>query len=437
MAHPPLAYRLIAHSLRALLPVAGWWNARLAAGLHGRRESARALVDWHRLNRQNPAPVFHIHAASAGELRHAEPVLARLRKRHPEWRWVITWFSPSAAPFAAELPAELHGYLPWDTTRECGEFIDLVRPRASLISRMDLWPCFAAGAERRGVPLVLIAAQVSARSSRLHPLARPTMQRAYGSVAAAAAVGLEDVERLARLGVPRERIVVAGDPRADQVRELVAAQRPAERWPQLNHGPRPLVAGSTWPQDHAVLLAAFRELRNLEPAARLIIAPHRPTATHLRELAERAAQEGLPTPVPVSQATASDPLVVLDEVGPLAALYGAGCMAYVGGGFGSAGLHSVLEPAAWGLPVLVGPRWTDSREAGLLAVAGGLAPLPETDAAAALADRWRRWLRDQTDRAAAGAAARAVVDAAAGAADRTVMVVESALSGYWPTITPS
>lgn len=430
MAAPPLAYRLLAGSIRALLPVAGWWSAPLAEGLRGRRDSALALAAWARHDRPDAGPLFHLHAASAGELRHAEPVLRRLRQLHPDWRWLITWFSPSAIPFAAELPAEFRGYLPWDTAAEVAAFLDAARPRATLISRLDLWPAFAAAAHQRRIPVVLIAAQLRARSGRLHPLARRTLRPAYGGVAAAAAVAPEDVERLARLGVARERISVAGDPRADQVRELVAASSPALRWPGLGESGGLLVAGSTWPRDEAILLEALRQIRIRQPAARLLIAPHRPTDGRLRAVAALAARLGLPRPVRAAGAGAGDTLVVLDEVGPLAALYGVGRVAYVGGGFGSAGLHSVLEPAAWSLPVLVGPRWAESREAARLAVAGALVPLPGDGAARALAGHWEHWLRDETARATAGAAARAVVDAAAGAADRTAALVESVVAGY-------
>ncbi len=429
MASPPLAYRLLSRTLRALLPVAGWWSPRLALGLEGRRATARAVAAWASNDQPPPGPTFHLHVASAGELRRAEPVLRRLRRLHPDWRWVLTWFSPSAAPFAADVPAELRGYLPWDTVREVGGFLDAVRPRASLVSQLDLWPTFAAEASRRRIPVVLIAAQLHAASGRLHPLARRTMHHAYQTVTAAAAVGTEDVDRLIRLGVPSERISVAGDPRADQVLDLVARERPRARWPALT-GTAVLVAGSTWPQDEAVLLQAFRLVRSRHPAARLLLAPHQPADEHLAALAAQTARLDLPRPVRLADAGINDPLVVLDQVGPLAALYGVGRIAYVGGGFGSAGLHSVLEPAAWGLPVLVGPRFTESREAPRLAGAAGLVPLPRAGAARALADQWIQWLDNETARATAGAAARAVVEAQAGAADRTAALVELALAGY-------
>ncbi len=106
------------------------------------------------------------------------------------------------------------------------------------------------------------------------------------------------------------------------------------------------------------------------PDARLIVVPHEPTPEHLAGLDARASRARLSPPVRLSQATGPVPFLVVDRLGALATLYGGGAMAYVGGGFGRAGLHSVLEPAAWGLPVAFGPRWQHSRDAELLVDAG-------------------------------------------------------------------
>lgn len=427
MPRPPFGYRAATRLLRPLLPLAASFDVKLAQGLAGRRAFQSALPEAAR--RLAGSTVLHVHAASAGELRYAEPVIARLRRAHPAWRWVITYFSPSAAPFAAELAPDLHGHLPWDTPAEVAPFLGTLPLTASLVSRLDLWPEFAAQAARRRIPVILLAAGMRADSGRLGVLGRHALGPAYASVAAAAAVADEDVRRLERLGIPRDRIHVLGDPRADQVRERVARDEPARRWPALVAGGPLLVAGSTWPPDEQVLLAAFREVRQLHPAARLLLAPHRPEPSALAAMARDARALGLPAPQPVAEAPADAPLLVLDQVGPLGLLYGAGLMAYVGGGFGR-GLHSVLEPAAWSLPVLVGPRWRGHADAERLAAAGGLVGLPAGGATAALVEHWARWLTTENDRAVAGAAARSVVDAAAGAADRTAGLVEAVLAGY-------
>jgi 3-deoxy-D-manno-octulosonic-acid transferase len=124
----------------------------------------------------------------------------------------------------------------------------------------------------------------------------------------------------------------------------------------------------------------------------------------------------------------------VDRVGVLATLYGAGTVAYVGGGFGRAGLHSVLEPAAWGVPVAFGPRWRDSRDAALLLDAGAAYALEggAQAAGARLAERWERWIGDETGRAAEGGRAREIVARGSGAARRSAELLAELISSRHP-----
>jgi 3-deoxy-D-manno-octulosonic-acid transferase len=178
-----------------------------------------------------------------------------------------------------------------------------------------------------------------------------------------------------------------------------------------------------------VLLPAVAEARTALPL-RLVIAPHEPSEEQLESLEVRLAAD-LDAPA-VVRFTELETLVrdgrpvppwevcVVDRVGVLAELYAAAALAYVGGGFHGAGLHSVIEPAALGVPVLFGPRWQGSRDARLLLDAGGALSVAD---AGALGAALRSWGGNDTARAAAGAAARAVVDAGLGAADRSLALV--------------
>jgi 3-deoxy-D-manno-octulosonic-acid transferase len=135
-----------------------------------------------------------------------------------------------------------------------------------------------------------------------------------------------------------------------------------------------------------------------------------------------AARAGLPAPTRLGAADGPVPFLLVDRVGVLATLYGAGTMAYVGGGFGRAGLHSVLEPAAWGIPVAFGPRWRESRDAELLLQARAAAALESRGAslaAAELARVWEGWMANDAERSAQGRRAREVVTAGLGAARRS------------------
>jgi 3-deoxy-D-manno-octulosonic-acid transferase len=117
-------------------------------------------------------------------------------------------------------------------------------------------------------------------------------------------------------------------------------------------------------------------------------------------------------------------IVLVDRVGVLASLYRGAWAAYVGGGFGRRGLHSVLEPAACGVPVVFGPRWRSSHAAGLLLDAGGGAALPARDAGPALARIWAAWLRNPAERARRAGAARQVVEGGRGGAARNAALIE-------------
>jgi 3-deoxy-D-manno-octulosonic-acid transferase len=255
-------------------------------------------------------------------------------------------------------------------------------------------------------------------------------------VSAAGAVAEPDAGRLGRLGVPPGRIRVLGDPRFDSVAARVAAVQRDEPLLRFGHGAPTLVAGSTWPPDETVLLEAFARVRVRHPVARLIVVPHEPTGDHLTVFDRRAAGTGLPVPVRLSAATGPAPLLVVDRVGVLATLYGAGTMAYVGGAFGRAGLHSVLEPAAWGVPVAFGPRWRNSRDAELLLGGGAAEALSESGgtarAVADLAERWERWISDEARRAEQGDRARAIVTAGLGAARRSAEILAQLISSRPP-----
>lgn len=420
-----LAYRALVRSATALVPLAARFSPKLAAGHRGRLGAASRLRAWAREHRDRSRPLLWVHAPSVGEGLQALTVLRRVRVRHPEWQVAWTHFSPSAERLARSAPADVADYLPYDQPDTVDSLLEALAPAALVFGKLDLWPELASRAARRGARVGLIAATVSPVSGRLRWPSVGLTRPGYAVVAAAGAVAREDAERLARLGVPAACIEVLGDPRYDSVMEAVAAVGDDEPLLAWGRGAPTLVAGSTWPRDEQVLLAAFTTVRRAHPDARLVLVPHEPTPGHLAGLERMATRAGAPAPVRLSRATAPPPLLVVDRVGALARLYGGGTLAYVGGGFGRSGLHSVLEPAAWGLPVLFGPRWSGSRDAALLLGANAAASLPEgAGAAADLAERWSHWLTDDASRQAAGVAALAVARGGLGAGDRQAGLVE-------------
>lgn len=438
MPSTPLVYRVAARLGSALAPALSPLSAKLAAGHRGRKGAGLRLAAWAERARDRARPLIWFHASSVGEGLQAESVLLELRQRHPDAQYVYTHYSPSAEGLARRLPVDVADFLPYDLPAAADHLLDALRPTLLVFSKLDLWPELATRAAGRGAMVAIVAATVSPGSGRLRWPARTLLREGYRAVGLAAAVSEEDAGRLARLGVDPSRIRVLGDPRYDSVMERIGSIDRDDPLLRLGRGAPTMVAGSTWSPDEAVLLEAFARVRALRPEARLILVPHEPTAAHLAQVNEAARRARLPEPVLLSRATEPAPLLLVDRVGALATLYGAGGMAYVGGGFGTAGLHSVLEPAAWGIPVAFGPRWHQSRDAALLLEGGGAAALTGArPASQELYQVWTGWIDDAAARTSQGERARDVVERGRGGSRRSAVMLADAISSRPLRTSPS
>jgi len=248
------------------------------------------------------------------------------------------------------------------------------------------------------------------------------MRSAWKSLSLACAISPDDAGALERLGVARRAVVVTGDPGIDSAAARSAAADPVASYlaPFREEPALTLVAGSTWPADEAVLLPALRALKAAGRLARVVVAPHEPDAGHVEGLIERLRDGGW-DPTTLSSVMRVGSLgehdaVVVDSVGLLAHLYTVGDVAYVGGGFHDQGLHSVLEPAAAGVPVVFGPRHSNARAASDLVAAGGAKIASGTGALERIVEEW---LDDAPRRTAAGGRAREYIGDHRGAARKT------------------
>lgn len=401
-------------------------GGKLRQVLAARRGIRSRYAAWGAADRDPDRQLLWMHAPSVGEGLQARPVLQLARERRPELQLAYTYFSPSAASFAAGLAVDFADYLPFDTAGDARAALGALNPDALVFSKLDVWPTLVAEASRRGIPLGMVSATLAQGSSRRRGPAARLLRAAYARLDMVGAIDEEDAERLVALGVRAGVIQVTGDTRYDQVwARARAAALDGPLLSPLASGRPTLVAGSTWPADEAPLLRAWREVRRAVPEARLVIAPHEPTPAHLAPVERWAADAGLRLSR-LGQADSDSDVVLVDRVGVLGDLYALADVAYVGGGFHAAGLHSVLEPAAYGAPVLFGPRWQASRDAALLQRAGGGVSAADADALARAAIAW---VADSGGaRAAAGSAALEVVRGGLGAAERSYQLVSSLLA---------
>ena len=398
----------------AVAPLAGAKTAR------SMRARIAALEPWLAWNERLDGPVVWIHAASVGEMLTAQPVLRRVKVSRPDAACVLTFTSPSAADWPPPRSVSRTGYLPPADRTTMDALFAHLQPTVLVFARGDLWPGLVAAARRHRVPVLLMSAAVRPGSSRLHRVLQPVLRPTYGTVRWAGAVSHGDALRLRQLGVLERAIQITGDARHDQILERETAIGPIRDVLSWAGTDPVVVAGSTHPEDEAVLLPAFRALAACH-RARLVLVPHEPSPARAAALAAMARAMTLPVTDDMATRSTETRVIVSSSTGMLADLYAAATLAYVGGGFGR-GLHAVAEPAAFGVPVTFGVRDTRpaSADAVSLIASGGGAGVPRRNAVRALTEQWLRWLDNPAGAREAGLAARRTVqggaaDASAGA----------------------
>ena len=409
----------IADAFTAIVPPG---ESKFRRGLSARRGIVDRYRQWGATHRDPSRALVWFHAPSVGEGLQALPVIELLRQRRRDLQLAYTFYSPSAERFAQSVKADFSDYLPFDRFDHSNEIVAALRPNALVFSKLDVWPALTEAAAASQVKVGVISATLAEGSARRGVLARALLTDAYHALDRVGAIDDADAERLREQGVQGERIIVTGDTRYDQV--WLRAQKVAPALIQSLRSSRPtLVAGSTWPSDERHLLPAWLRIRDKIPDARLIIAPHEIDPAHLDSIAKWARTRFRLARIDSRDAADAD-VVIVDRFGILGDLYALADVAFVGGAFHAAGLHSVLEPAAFGAPVLFGPRYDKSRDAvRLIAAGGGASVKSDIDLSIRLGD----WLGSVAARDTAGAAAKAMVQEGLGAAERSYQLVTTLL----------
>ncbi len=449
-----VAYEVAMTVARPVLAVAAPFNEKIRQGLQGRRASLERLAEWSRTSRDPARPLVWFHAPSVGESLMTKAVVGVLRERRPELQVVYTFFSPSAERVAGRVGADVHAYLPWDVRADMRRALELLSPTAIGFVRTEVWPVLTREARARGVRMALINAVLPDTSTRAGKGARLVLAPVYRRLDGIGAVSKRDADRYTTMfGVPRGRVRVTGDARFDQVWERAESlglrnwraeiDVNGRSWEIVEGKPREqgglkgrrpffrllrhpsamtVIAGSTWPADERVIVPAFAAAARTRPF-RFIIVPHEPTEAHLTGLERRLDRHGFShARLAALEAAGGEcpEVVVVDRVGVLAELYAVTDVAYVGGGFHGAGLHSVVEPAALGIPVLIGPQHVSVREAGELLEAGGAFVVKDP---AELKERLHSFQADAGAFREAGQAAEGYVRSQLGAAERNAELI--------------
>lgn len=360
-----------------LLRLAALWNPKARAWVRGRTHPRRPVSAV----RARPGEdVAWVHCASLGEFEQGRPVLEAIRKAYPDCRILLTFFSPSGYEARKDFAgADLVAYLPLDGRRRAARFLDEARPRLALFVKYEHWHHYLRELEARSIPALSVSAVFRPTQPffRIYGAFWRRMLDRYGRIF------VQDPESLSRLhGIGRGgRAELAGDTRFDRVLAVAAAPARIGWMDAFLRGRPTLVAGSTWPGDERNLAV----LAHRRPDMALVIAPHEIDEGRLaaveaafpetvRFSRAQAAAEAGQAPIPPGRC------LLIDNIGLLSSLYRHAAIAYVGGGFNRSGVHNILEAAVYGVPVLFGPRYERSVEAGERVAAGGAFPVADAEA---------------------------------------------------------
>jgi 3-deoxy-D-manno-octulosonic-acid transferase len=376
------------------------------------------------------------HSSSLGEFEQAKPIIGALRRRFPDLNIIVSFFSPSGYEHSKNYRlANLITYLPFDSRWNARRFVELIKPTAAVFVRYDVWPNHLWELHRRGIPSFIANATMREKSSRRIAILKGFHRMMYDAIDSILAVSDADADGYRSLHLTHPRLEVIGDTRYDQVWMRSQEARGKHLIPEsIVRGKKILVVGSSWDGDEHIILPVFSKMLSIEPELLLVIVPHEPNEETLERIEndlDRLCSKGRELSIRFSglRDYRKERVIIVDSVGILLSLYAYASVAYVGGGFlgkpGNGGVHNVLEPAVYGIPVLYGPNHDNSQEAVALAHRGGAFVVADEQE---LYKRLRILLEDDAARSQAGKQSFDFVAENIGATERFINYLEPYLS---------
>ena len=418
--------------LTGLVASAPWWLWRMATTQkyrEGLPERLGRVPPW-LLSKSSERPVLWLHAVSVGEVLAVSRLISELDQAFPGYQVLLSTTTRTGQQLARERfgPNRVF-YCPLDLPWAVNAYLDAVRPRMLILAETEFWPNLLATCFRRQIPVAVVNARISDRSWPRYRKLRRLWQPLLSQIRSVLAQTPVDAERLQEIGCAADRVTVAGNLKFD-VRATKEAE--ATRILQVQKkNLRVLVAGSTLDGEEAALMEAWPRLTAAHPDLLLVLAPRHPERFSAVEALLNASRtswlrrsdwKGKP-PEQIAQIQ-SGQVVLLDTIGELASIYSIASVAFVGGSVVAAGGHNPLEPAQFGVPIVMGPHYANFRT-----ITDDLRAQKALQIADAnnLAQTLNDLLTDRTAAAAMGQRARQVFEAQAGATGRTVQAIGALL----------
>ena len=347
-----LLYRFGLSIFYILMKFASLWHPKAKLWVNGRQNWEKELRK--KVGKIESSVWFHF--ASLGEFEQGRPVLEALKKAEPETNIIISFFSPSGYEIHKNYPLALAVcYLPLDTTNNATTFIEIIKPKYAVFTKYEYWFYFFRTLHQKHIPLYLISG-IFRKNQAFFKFYGGFYRQMLSFITYFFVQNEESKTLLNSLGITQ--VSVNGDTRFDRVTENAKNKKELKEIEAFCGSSKVLVAGSTWPADEELLNTIIESYPNWK----FISAPHEIAEANLQRLEEQLLGKTIRySNLEVHKLTLPQVLII-DNIGLLSSLYAYGTIAYIGGGFGK-GIHNTLEAAAFGLPVIFGPKYQKFQEA--------------------------------------------------------------------------
>jgi len=337
-------------------------NPKLSLFVNGRKETLNLIKD----TISKTDKVIWIHAASLGEYEQGLPVMEKLKLLYPNHKFLLTFFSPSGYEVKKNSKvADVICYLPLDTKKNVHKFLEAAHPDLAIFIKYEIWPNYLAALNSVNTPTFLISALFK-NNQNFFKWHGSFMRKTLTNFSHFFVQNEKSKELLNSIDF--KNVTVAGDTRFDRVTEILDRNNSLEFMVHFKQNQFCFVTGSTWPEDEKLIV---EYINNSSLPIKFIIAPHTIKNKHVEEITEAIKKPVARFSELENIAIEDYEVLIIDTIGILTKIYSYADLAYVGGGFVT-GLHNTLEPAVFGIPVIIGPNFNGFAEAEELVQLGGV-----------------------------------------------------------------
>jgi 3-deoxy-D-manno-octulosonic-acid transferase len=352
-------YNLSIHALQIGLKLASPFNPKAKLWIDGRKNwkyNLKNKVDSLQLEN-----AIWFHCASLGEFEQGRPVLEKLKKENPLQKIVLTFFSPSGFEIQKNYSfADAVFYLPIDTASNANYFLETLNPKLAVFVKYEFWLNYLFALDKRHIPTFLISTVIKKHQS-FFKWYGGNFRKALATYHTIYTQDKESLILLQSLGIKTGQL--AGDTRFDRVLQICSSPKQLKDIEEFAKDNFVIIAGSSWQKDEELLVQSYLSLNDKHPKVKLIIAPHEIDANNIERIKVLLSKNKIDFHLYSKNLTTyHHSVLVIDTIGFLSSVYQYGSVAFIGGGFDN-GIHNILEPTVFGLPVLFGPNYKKFNEA--------------------------------------------------------------------------